>query len=159
MARQTRVDGPASSRRHPRGQSAATMPTNVPNNGPSQGMPNTDMRRPRLYVATYHSRHRQPPENPSKTAAALYATAASDDFPYDGGDDPSLFAARHHDGPVTWGVCRADVRSAVRPDDWVAFFSKQDNQDGVTRYRFVAACASSGRLRIRRLQEAPSRTT
>jgi hypothetical protein len=95
---------------------------------------------PQLYAAAYHSRRERQPDRPSETAAALYAAAASGEFPYDGGDDPSFFCARHHDGPVTWGVCRADVRSAIQRGDWIVFFSlQQDKGVGTTAYRLAAA--------------------
>jgi hypothetical protein len=41
---------------------------------------------------------------------------------------------------VTWGVCRADVRSAIEPGDWIVFFSlQQDDSTRTTVYRFAAA--------------------
>lgn len=73
-------------------------------------------------------------------AAAAFSTA--DDFPYDVGDDPAFFSARLHNGPVTWGVCRSDVRRMVQPDDVVVFFSfspQGDKNAKRTDYRFVAA--------------------
>lgn len=114
------------------------------------------MRKPRLYVAVYHSRHQPPPAHPSETAAALYAALGSGEFPYDGGDDPSFFSARHHDGSVTWGVCRADVRGAIRKGDWVVFISLQEDEDaGLTRYRFVAALCVERKLAHTSLFDGP----
>src|SRR5579872_7330550 len=79
---------------------------------------------PKLWVAVYHSREpEEPPHSATVTAAAFHTGARSGTFPYDAGDDPAFFSARFHDGPVTWGVCRHDVRSAIEPGDWVVFFS------------------------------------
>ena len=58
---------------------------------------------------------------------------------YDWGDDPSFFSAQHRLGDVrkaSWGVCRRDVRNALRVRDFVVFFCGRD--DGhVWRYYFV----------------------
>jgi hypothetical protein len=40
----------------------------------------------------------------------------------DNGDDPSFYQARHGN-PLTWGVCRQNVRNAVQNDDIVVFIS------------------------------------
>jgi hypothetical protein len=75
-------------------------------------------------------------------AAAFYAAAhPGSGFPYDAGDDPSFFSAAHYRGPITWGVCRRDLRCSIRKNDGVIFFAAQkDPQDNETiRYRFVAA--------------------
>lgn len=37
-------------------------------------------------------------------------------WPYDVGDDPSFFSAKRLRGPVTWGVCRQDVRNQLTFD-------------------------------------------
>lgn len=105
-----------------------------------------------LYVAPYKSplpASRRLPSNPSKTAVDFHATAEAGGFPYDIGDDPAFFSARCHNGPVTWGVCRADVRSKIQIGDWIAFLSfEQDRQDNTaTRYRFVAALCVEDKLR------------
>ena len=39
------------------------------------------------------------------------------------GDDPSFKAMREIGGPLTWGVCRQDVRNRVRTGDIVVFIS------------------------------------
>jgi hypothetical protein len=106
---------------------------------------------PRLYAAAYivpTLKARRFRADPSQTAASFYATVKADDFPYDVGDDPSFFAASHHGGPVTWGVCRPDVRQAICRGDWMVFFSaEKDTQDSaVTRYRFVAALCVEEKL-------------
>jgi hypothetical protein len=74
------------------------------------------------------------------TAASFYDSIHADEFPYDIGDDPAFFSARYHKAPVTWGVCRPDVRCKIRPDDWMIFFAAERDGSPTTRYRFAAAC-------------------
>jgi len=48
-----------------------------------------------------------------------------DDRYYDWGDDPAFFAAQEFMDDVrraSWGVCRPDVRSCIKPGDLVIFF-------------------------------------
>jgi len=84
---------------------------------------------------------RRPPLAPSALAAEFYRVCASRSFPYDIGDDPSFFASKHLGGPITWGVCRADVRRALKPRDWVVFFAAERAPDepDITSYYLVAA--------------------
>ena len=61
-------------------------------------------------------------------------------WPYDIGDDPAFFSAQALRGPVTWGVCRQDVRNQLVVGDVVAFFAMTNDLDRFSReYRFVAA--------------------
>lgn len=96
---------------------------------------------PRLYVLAYINRSPSgPPDNGSELGHAYYA-AISDakSWPYDIGDDPSFFASQYTGSPITWGICRRDVRSAIEPGDWVAFFSAtRDSISRTTLYRFAA---------------------
>lgn len=54
---------------------------------------------------------------------AVYLRGPGDGWPVDSGDDPSFEHARNVSGPVTWGVCRPDVRNAVSIGDVVVFFA------------------------------------
>lgn len=73
-----------------------------------------------IYICPYHSR-------------------ALGDWPFDPGDDPSFRSSRTLDGPLTWGVCRPQVRAVLQPGDIVLFFSftKSAEPWSVT-YRFCA---------------------
>jgi hypothetical protein len=64
------------------------------------------------------------------------------------GDDPSFFASFYNHGPVTWGVCRPDVRCNIKVGDWVAFFSAEHPYESLaaTHYRFVGAYCVHGKL-------------
>lgn len=93
-----------------------------------------------MYVAVFLARRfGLRPVRPSQTAAALHDIGPGASFPYDGGDDPSFFSAGYHGAAVTWGVCRPDVRTAIRRGDWVVFFSSERDGREVTHYRFVGA--------------------
>jgi hypothetical protein len=110
---------------------------------------------PSLYVAVYLAR----PPVPGRTSeiAATHAAVQSG-FPYDAADDPSFFSAWRHGGPITWGVCRPDVRCAIRKDDGIVFFSAQkDSQDiKATQYRFVAALRVADKMQHTALSEHPN---
>jgi hypothetical protein len=105
-----------------------------------------------LYAAAYLAplpTQRHSPPAPSEMTRAFYKEAGESTFPYDIGDDPAFYSASYHHGPITWGVCRADVRQAIAVGDWIVFFSSElDGQNGtVTRYRFVAALCVENKLR------------
>ena len=97
---------------------------------------------PNLYAVAYlcpaHIECRRL-EDLSESASAFYEAVAQDPFPHDVGDDPSFFSARYHNGPVTWGVCRSDVRGAIKDGDWVVFFAAVDRSENAKDYYLVAA--------------------
>lgn len=59
------------------------------------------------------------------------------DWPYDAGDDPSFFCARRFEGPLSWGICRRDLRGILEPRDTVAFFAHRKHPDGTVDYRWA----------------------
>jgi hypothetical protein len=71
-----------------------------------------------------------------------YLRAPLREWPVDVGDDPSFMAsakARQRGGVLTWGVCRQDVRNALRRGDLVVFFAADRFRDRrPARYSFVA---------------------
>lgn len=103
-----------------------------------------------VFTATYLVNRGIPkPDAIGPVAQAFFAArekTGDKAFPFDGADDPSFFCAQHLERPVTWGVCRTDVRNQVKPGDWVAFFSGE-RADGSNdfEYRFVAALKVAGR--------------
>jgi hypothetical protein len=100
------------------------------------------------YIAPLPTQRHLPPE-PSEITRAFYEKAGKSTFPYDIGDDPAFFSAYHLNGPVTWGVCRADVRCAIARGDWMVFFSSElDRQNQTIKcYRFVGALCVENKLR------------
>ncbi len=113
---------------------------------------------PHLYVAVYLAR--QPDLSscdPIPSAAVAFRGAAQFRFPYDVGDDPAFFSAQHFGGPITWGVCRPDVRCAIRRDDGIVFFAAQKNSkdNRTTDYRFVAALRVNDKIRHTEVSQHP----
>jgi len=88
---------------------------------------------PKVYLCAYHSNLHKAKlhSDPAHVVAQAYAMAIrrSDVWPYDFGDDPSFFSATHLNGPVTWGVCRGDIRNKLASGDVVVFFAYDDLSD------------------------------
>jgi hypothetical protein len=59
-------------------------------------------------------------------------------WPFDLGDDPSFHSAFASDGPITWGVCRRDVRRLAQPGDVLLFFSFEERAPHLVDYKFCA---------------------
>ena len=73
-------------------------------------------------------------------AQAFREDFSSGDWPYDIGDDPAFFSAQALGGPVTWGVCRQDVRNQLIIGDVVAFFAVTFDEARINgEYRFIGA--------------------
>lgn len=72
----------------------------------------------------------------------------SEGWPYDYGDDPSFRASKELDGPLTWGVCRPDIRNKLREGDIVVFFSCGTSREtGQSTYRFCSIATVSRKER------------
>ncbi len=82
----------------------------------------------RIYVVAFHA-----------APVSTTATLAGNEWPYDNGDDPSFRAMRKFSGQLTWGVCRQDVRNAIREGDVAVFFSfRKCSKNGEADYRFCS---------------------
>jgi len=71
-------------------------------------------------------------------------------FDYDKGHDPSLLSGakfRNQGGVPTWGVCRADVRNAIRPGDLVVFFAAGHKRQFPIHYYFTGFATVSRKIR------------
>ncbi len=74
---------------------------------------------------------------------AVYRRALDSGWPYDLGDDPAFQSSEKRDSRgrivavdrISWGVCRPNVRNAIRPDDLVVFFST--GRKAPFRYEFI----------------------
>lgn len=58
-------------------------------------------------------------------------------WPYDNGDDPSFYVAREG-GPLTWGVCRQEVRNSIPIGSIAVFFSFTEMTSRDVLYRLCA---------------------
>jgi hypothetical protein len=94
---------------------------------------------PRIFLAPYVSPLLDSGEDRgcSKPFSRLHDALLRREWPYDYGDDPSFFSQRQFNGGLTWGVCRADVRSQVQPGDVVVFFAFTKSKK-YTQYRLCA---------------------
>ncbi len=59
----------------------------------------------------------------AQTYAAVYLRDSAAEWPADIGDDPSFAWSHDKSGPLTWGVCRPDVRNPIVKDGVVVFFA------------------------------------
>lgn len=93
-----------------------------------------------IYFAPFHAAIGGSSASPCGSSIAVFRRAVSQqDWPYDGGDDPSFYAMRQFGGQLSWGVCRQDVRNNLRPNDIVVFFSFRKFEDtGDSEYRLCA---------------------
>jgi len=81
------------------------------------------------------------------TVAVFNGAVSRQDWPFDGGDDPSFYAVRQFGGQLSWGVCRQDVRNNLRPKDIVVFFSYRKLEDtGDSEYRLCALATVEGKV-------------
>jgi hypothetical protein len=68
----------------------------------------------------------------------VYLRKSNDGWPFDGGDDPAFRCSVKQRGPLTWGVCRPDVRNALREGDGVVYFAADRlSNRNPARYQFV----------------------
>lgn len=75
---------------------------------------------------------------PAAAYVAVYQAQSDASWPYDHGDDPSFHASLVEDRPLTWGICRTDLRRLVREGDLVVFIATDRLRDRTPgRYRLA----------------------
>jgi len=89
-----------------------------------------------IYIACFHSQPGQDIKRASGQFEVVEKAILAGEWPYDNGDDPSFYQARRGN-PLTWGVCRQNVRNAIQPQDIVVFISFT-KAAGAIRYRLCA---------------------
>jgi len=107
-----------------------------------------------VYIACFHSQPGQDIKRASGQFEIVEKAILAGEWPYDNGDDPSFFQARRGN-PLTWGVCRQNVRNAIQPHDIVIFVSFT-KAEGEIRYRFCAVSTVGQKLDHRYAAEQPS---
>jgi hypothetical protein len=99
-----------------------------------------------VYLLPYHS---FPPDHRLDAASGRFACVEnairSKEWPYDNGDDPSFFTARHDGGPLTWGICRHDVRDTIQKGSICVFLAFTKHQSS-TEYRMSAVATVDEKL-------------
>jgi hypothetical protein len=99
---------------------------------------------PSIYFQSYHSQPRLHLRGATGQFEIVERAIADGEWPYDNGDDPSFYVARKG-GPLTWGVCRQDVRNSIGRGDIAVFFSFT-SKDHKVRYRLCAVATVLKRL-------------
>lgn len=108
-----------------------------------------------VYLFAYHSEKRDNFKNCSGQFEVVERAIKEEPWPYDNGDDPSFYVAKH-DGRLTWGVCRQDSRNPLsapaavngaRQEGAIAvFFSFSTLDDEQVRYRLCAVATVEEKL-------------
>jgi hypothetical protein len=62
------------------------------------------------------------------------------------GDDPSFYCAAHLKGPVTWGVCRHNVRNVLREHDEIHFVLCDKTSRPTWEYHYVGHGVVAGTI-------------
>lgn len=97
-----------------------------------------------VYLAPYHSylkkgfNHDCVPQE----YRAITQAIATQNWPYDYGDDPSFYCAETSGGRITWGVCRPDVRNEIRTGDAAVFFPFIADEENRTFEYKISAVAT-----------------
>jgi hypothetical protein len=117
------------------------------------------MSRPKMttiYFACFHSEIARNLRGSTGQYLAVETAILDREWPYDNGDDPSFYVARRG-GPLTWGVCRQDLRNAIRKDCLVVFFSFTRDLvvDGRTMYRLCAVATVADKVEHRAIHHDP----
>jgi hypothetical protein len=95
---------------------------------------------PQVFVVRYEVSRPEQLRRPSTALGEEFDDAVrAQEWPYDPADDPAFFCARRlrrEGGQLSWGICRPDVRSRLRPGDTVVFLGNED-EGSQTSYRFA----------------------
>jgi hypothetical protein len=102
------------------------------------------MKKTDVYFVPYHSNPRQDFNGCSGQYAVVERAINQTGWPYDNGDDPSFYA-QHQGALLTWGVCRQQIRNAIRPGSIVVFFSFT-GEGCTTCYRMAAVVTVAEKL-------------
>jgi hypothetical protein len=105
-----------------------------------------------IFICAYHSQPGQDLKRATGHFASVEKAIMDGEWPYDNGDDPSFYVARHR-GPLTWGVCRTDVRSAIRPGDVVVFISFTEELKKQIAYRLCAVATVAEKIEHTRVAQ------
>ena len=100
-----------------------------------------------IFLIPYHSEPGQDLSGASGQFETVETAILAEEFPYDNGDDPSFYVERH-DGRLTWGVCRPNVRTQLKVGDVVVFFSFTSLPPGLKEvlYRITAVATVEAKL-------------
>ena len=98
-----------------------------------------------VYLVCFHSQEPASLVGCERQFLTVERAIQSHEWPYDNGDDPSFYVARKG-GPLTWGVCRQDLRNSIAKGSIVVFFSFTPLAQGEVLYRLCAVETVADRL-------------
>jgi hypothetical protein len=108
-----------------------------------------------IYLVAYHSERDQYRRDCKGQFLAVEQAISAETWPYDNGDDPSFYVERNG-GRLTWGVCRQELRTALRTASIVAFFSfTTEPKTARILYRLSAIATVAERLDHRSVYRDP----
>src|ERR1017187_5126023 len=106
-----------------------------------------------VYLLCYHSQKALSLVGSERQFLAVESAISGGLWPYDNGDDPSFCVARKG-GPLTWGICRQEVRNSIPVGSIVAFFSFTSMQGGQVLYRLCAVTTVVSKQDVRAVHRA-----
>src|SRR5271157_8582 len=90
-----------------------------------------------VYLVCFHSQEPATLDGCDEQFLTVERAIQNHEWPYDNGDDPSFYVARRG-GPLTWGVCRQDLRNSIAKGSIVVFFSYTPLTKDEVLYRLCA---------------------
>jgi hypothetical protein len=90
-----------------------------------------------IYLVCFHSQEPETLDRCDRQFLTVERAIQNHEWPYDNGDDPSFYVSRKG-GPLTWGVCRQDLRNSIAKGSIVVFFSFTPLAKGDVLYRLCA---------------------
>jgi hypothetical protein len=113
-----------------------------------------DPKKTDIYVACFHSELGQDIRGASGQFEIVEKAIQSGEWPYDNGDDPSFYQAQRRN-PLTWGVCRQNVRNAIQKDDIVVFISFTKVRNLLVVYRLCSVATVASKMDHRYVWDDP----
>ncbi len=110
-----------------------------------------------VYLLCFHSQMPSSLDGSSRQFLLVEQAIRDRLWPYDNGDDPSFYVARKA-GPLTWGVCRQDVRNSIPSGSFTAFFSFTEMTNGEVLYRLCAVTTVIDKIDVRAFHQKRSST-
>jgi hypothetical protein len=101
-----------------------------------------------IYLVCFHSEQPESFEGSTGQFLDVEQGISTGEWPYDNGDDPSFYVARKG-GPLTWGVCRQEVRNSICKSSVVVFFSFSSLDDGRVLYRLCGVTTVVDKVDVR----------
>jgi hypothetical protein len=98
-----------------------------------------------IYLVCFHSEKPKSFDGAKGQFLKVETSISKGEWPYDNGDDPSFYVARQG-GQLTWGVCRQDLRNAIKKDSIVVFFSFTPLTHNEILYRLCAVATVDDKI-------------